>query len=305
MLFRSLAALALSASLAHAFTNTSPFFMFSTSELLPSTPQIVPAKALTESIISVLSSCLSDTYIIVTQPGVHAEDYWDRYAAPHLRRKVQGEDKAIRSAVSVTDVLLDVDTGAIVRSLEQGCGAALLKVDASTGSFTIADDPHPRVVNLDFPALPAGHQERVDKLLEHDAFLASLLDLLPTPKYTVIYSTTATSSTSPPPSAAEPDTYEMDPGFSSSSQTHMELKRDLTIHGKRADGTSSGGNVTLVDGPLFERYAFLSPGIFMGLLIAIPLFLILYVGVSAVGSLQVSYAAFDREMGPAAQKKGQ
>ncbi|KAI4089301.1 MAG: hypothetical protein LQ344_005519 [Seirophora lacunosa] len=279
--------------------------MFSTSELLPSTPQIVPAKALTESIISVLSSCLSDTYIIVTQPGVHAEDYWDRYAAPHLRRKVQGEDKAIRSAVSVTDVLLDVDTGAIVRSLEQGCGAALLKVDASTGSFTIADDPHPRVINLDFPALPAGHQERVDKLLEHDAFLASLLDLLPTSKYTVIYSTTATSSTSPPPSAAEPDTYEMDPGFSSSSQTHMELKRDLTIHGKRADGTSSGGNVTLVDGPLFERYAFLSPGIFMGLLIAIPLFLILYVGVSAVGSLQVSYAAFDREMGPAAQKKGQ
>ncbi|KAL9010758.1 MAG: hypothetical protein Q9173_004337 [Seirophora scorigena] len=303
MLFRSLAALALSASLTHAFTDTSPFFMFSTSELLPPTPQIVPAKALTESIISLLSSCLSDTYIIVTQPGVHAEDYRDRYAAPHLRRKVQGEDKAIRSAVSVTDVLLNVDTEAIVRSVEERCGAALLKVDASTGSFTIADDPYPRVINLDFPALPAGHRERVDKLLEHDTFLASLLDLLPTSKYTVIYTTTATT-TSPPPSAAEPDTYEMDPAFSS-SQTHMELKRDLTAHGKRADGTSSGGNVTLVDGPLFERYAFLSPGIFMGLLIAIPLFLILYVGVSAVGSLQVSYAAFDREMGPAAQKKGQ
>lgn len=43
----------------------------------------------------------------------------------------------------------------------------------------------------------------------------------------------------------------------------------------------------------------------MGLLIALPLFLILYVGVSGIGSLQVSYAAFDREMGPSAQKKGQ
>ncbi|KAL8646972.1 MAG: hypothetical protein Q9210_005835, partial [Variospora velana] len=131
MLFRRLAALALSARYVHAFSDTSPFFMFSTSELLPSTPQIVPAEVLTKSIISLLSSCLSDTYIIVTQPGVHAEDYSDRYAAPHLRRKVQSEDEAIRSAVSVTDVLASVDTGAIVRSLEEGCGAALLKVDAS------------------------------------------------------------------------------------------------------------------------------------------------------------------------------
>lgn len=44
----------------------------------------------------------------------------------------------------------------------------------------------------------------------------------------------------------------------------------------------------------------------MALLVVIPLFLILYVGVTGVASLQVSYAAFDREMGPAAhaQKKG-
>ncbi|KAL8900793.1 MAG: hypothetical protein Q9207_005514 [Kuettlingeria erythrocarpa] len=96
----------------------------------------------------------------------------------------------------------------------------------------------------------------------------------------------------------------MDTSFS--SQTHMELKRDMLAHTERENGSSAaGGNVTLVDGPLFERYAFLSPGIFMGLLIALPLFLILYVGVSGVASLQVSYAAFDREMGPAAQKKGQ
>ncbi len=43
----------------------------------------------------------------------------------------------------------------------------------------------------------------------------------------------------------------------------------------------------------------------MGILVILPLFLILYVGVSAVGSLQVSYAAFEREMGPQAAKKGQ
>ena len=36
---------------------------------------------------------------------------------------------------------------------------------------------------------------------------------------------------------------------------HMELKRDFSNH-KRA----SDGNITLPDGPLFERYQYLSPG---------------------------------------------
>ena len=41
----------------------------------------------------------------------------------------------------------------------------------------------------------------------------------------------------------------------------------------------------------------------MGLLISFLLLSILYVGIIGVASLQVSYAAFDKEMGPAAQKK--
>ena len=41
----------------------------------------------------------------------------------------------------------------------------------------------------------------------------------------------------------------------------------------------------------------------MGLIVSIIMFMILSVGLSAVSSLQVSYGAFDKEMGPAAQKK--
>lgn len=43
----------------------------------------------------------------------------------------------------------------------------------------------------------------------------------------------------------------------------------------------------------------------MGLLTMLILFSIGSVGVKALGSLQVSYAAFSKEMGPQAQKKGQ
>lgn len=40
----------------------------------------------------------------------------------------------------------------------------------------------------------------------------------------------------------------------------------------------------------------------MGFFIAILLFLILYVGVTAIGSLEIPVYAFSKEMGPAAQK---
>ena len=44
---------------------------------------------------------------------------------------------------------------------------------------------------------------------------------------------------------------------------HMELKRDLA-NTKRA----SEGNITLPEGPLFERYQFLSPGTSLAFLFA-------------------------------------
>lgn len=44
-------------------------------------------------------------------------------------------------------------------------------------------------------------------------------------------------------------------------------------------------------------------GIFMGFVAALVLLSILYVGISAISSLEVSYGAFDKENGPAAQKK--
>lgn len=41
----------------------------------------------------------------------------------------------------------------------------------------------------------------------------------------------------------------------------------------------------------------------MGLLVSFPLLLLLWVAITGVASLKVSYAAFDKEMGPNAQAK--
>jgi len=82
----------------------------------------------------------------------------------------------------------------------------------------------------------------------------------------------------------------------------MDLKRDLSVHARASNSTA---DEALVQGPLFEKYQFLTPALFMGLMVGLLLFLILYVAISGVAGLQVSYAAFDKEMGPAAQKKAQ
>lgn len=57
--------------------------------------------------------------------------------------------------------------------------------------------------------------------------------------------------------------------------------------------------------PLFEKYQFFTPALFMGFLAAFFMIMIVTVGIKGLMSLEVSYGAFEKEMGPAAQKKQQ
>ncbi|MCJ1278889.1 hypothetical protein MMC21_006710 [Puttea exsequens] len=295
MYSKGLWALALSISLVNAFKDTSPFFLFSTSELQTSSPDLVSAKRLSEIVTPELTKCTSDTYVIVSQPGVEAADFRDRQSVPHLRIKMLGKDKSVRSSLAVQDVLGKYRADELSRLIQERCDAGHLRIDASTGSFAIAEDSNPRVINVDFPPLPSG-PSRSEKLLENDIFLASMLDLLSSKRYTVIYTTSPPDTSTQHTEPADSQPYEMDSLFQ--AHLHTDLKRDLSHHKRAADS-----NVTLPDGPLFERYQFFNPGLFMGLVVGVILLSILYVGITGVASLQVSYAAFDKEMGPAAHKK--
>ncbi|KAI9697592.1 MAG: hypothetical protein M1836_004542 [Candelina mexicana] len=284
----------------NAFRDTSPFFFFSSAPISAfpkDIPSIQSAPALTQDVTKALFECPSDTYIIATQPSVNVEDFASRLSAPHLRRYLNREDDTVKTSYSIRDVLGEFGADELQTMLEKRCRAGIMSVDASTGSFAVIDDMKPRVIRVEFPDLPTSIHERASKLAENDVFLSSIIDLLPSSRYTVIYTTT------PPLADVKPAlhhvaSYEMEESFPSGF--HTDLKRDFSIH-KRTDGD----NTTLVDGPLFERYQFFTPGLFMGLVVLSILLSILYVGVNGIASLQVSYAAFDKDMGPAAQKKSQ
>lgn len=152
-----------------------------------------------------------------------------------------------------------------------------------------------------------------------DSFLHSVIAAVDGEEYTVIYTTTPPSVSQDTEPQLREQLYEMDEPFP--SMMHTDLKRDLSAHARNASSNL----------PLFEKYQFLSPGmsesvfvlelhvrpgltlaglltwciagIFMALTVTLPLMAILYVGIRALTSLEVSYYAFSKEMGPTAQKK--
>ncbi|KAK2755498.1 hypothetical protein FQN54_006435 [Arachnomyces sp. PD_36] len=284
---------ALAAATADAFKDTSPFFFFSSSEILSSTSQIRSASSLSDDLVSKLGSCPSDFYVLVSQPGVHAVDYSRRTSSPLLREKVLGNDENIGSSFMVNEVLGGVDGGRIQDTLVKKCGAQTTELDASTGTVVMPYDKTPSVLKVDFPTLPRD-TSRAQQLAENDAFLATVLELIPSSHYTVIYTTTPRQSVES--DETESFIYEMDADIGR-DPIHIDLKRDMSAHSRQNEESSNL--------PLFEVYQFLSPGVFMGLLAAFFFFSILYVGISAIGSLEVSYAAFDKEMGPTVSKKQQ
>ena len=258
--------------------------------ILASSPQIATAASLSVILNLELEKCPSEIYIIVSQPGATTLDYKSQRSTPYLRRCVSGKDKHVRSSFTVSEVLGEIDTTALSDTLEQQCGAGTLNIDASSGCplsrmerwppfanmylvaglFDIVDDMKPRIIKVDFPAPTAGKDRSttfrtngvlyvVETLpssiltMMADLFFSNLLDLLPSPNYTVIYTTTPASESYQQHTDIEPTMYEMDKMMS--PLVHIDLKRDISMH-----TIASGNSTNTTSLPLFERYQYFTPG---------------------------------------------
>uniref|UniRef100_A0A0L0NHJ4 Protein BIG1 n=1 Tax=Tolypocladium ophioglossoides (strain CBS 100239) TaxID=1163406 RepID=A0A0L0NHJ4_TOLOC len=255
-----------------ALSDSSPWVLLSTSKFQDASnhDQIQTSSEVLRHTKEILATCLTDRYLVVTQPGVHAADLRraDGCSMPHLCRAV--EDPRVRSRYTVSEVVGDVTNSGMAEHIKAACTK---KKKAVT------------VEEIGLASLPS--QDRASTLSENDAILASSLEAsTKSDSYTILLFSTP----------AEP-AYE--PEFVDS--LHMDLKRDVQGIPTRQEENKTQRDTR----PLFEKYQFFTPGIFMGLIVAILLLSILYVGLKALSSLEVSYGAFEKEMGPAAQKKQQ
>ncbi|KAG9552728.1 BIG1-domain-containing protein, partial [Aureobasidium melanogenum] len=295
MLLRYLSAAALALQTANAFKDASPFILYSTGQLdaKDANVNVISAQSLQESVEHQLKGCPSNTYVVVSQPGISTNDLTVSKSTPHLRRRLSGKDDNVKSIFAAKNVVGDVDGMALVASITRECHTkSTLLLDGENGEIpTKAYD----AIHVRFPSLPTVNDDRESALLQADSYLNSLLATLDS--YTVLYA--PLPNLFPPFKPQHPEQYEMDEPYP--SNMHTDLKRDLNAHIVRASNASN----PQADLPLFEKYQFLSPGIFMGGVVSILLFSILYVGISAIANLEVSYMAFSKDMGPAAQKKQQ
>lgn len=199
-----------------------------------------------------------------------------------------GKQQAIKTTFAVPDVVGEVDGDAIVSHLKSKCGYQAAK------SVIAAPGPEKteRTRSLQTAGMSKVCSWERQKLTYPDDSIDELI--AQSEDYTVIYITTPIDErVAKAQLEDEHPPYEMENAFGEYEQ--FELKRDLSSHVQRSNATNAGG--------LFERYQYFTPGIFMAFTAIVPLFLILLVGIRALTSLEVSYFAFSKEMGPNAQKK--
>ena len=92
---------------------------------------IIAGSALQEMLIDSLKACSSETYILVSQPGVSINDYAQPDSAPHLRRWMKDDNDKIKSRGIVSEVVGSLDEDALVEVLKNECGATVGDLEAS------------------------------------------------------------------------------------------------------------------------------------------------------------------------------
>ena len=206
---------------------------------------------MTTSVSKTLSQCPSNLYIVVSQPGVTPSDYVSSKSTPSLSSHLStsNPDSHIRSSVSIPEVLDDIDTSLWQQTLVSKCDVRIIDIDTSTGSIPTHIDNTPHLITLNFPALSPTDRER--DLKQNDAFLASVLDIMPSTNYTVLYTTSTRASATK--LLGEAKEYVMESGLE--ELLHTDLRRDLSTHQMQ-----KRENITLPDGGLFEKYQFFTPG---------------------------------------------
>ncbi|KAH7134881.1 BIG/ATPase V1 complex, subunit S1 [Dendryphion nanum] len=278
-----------------AFRNTSPFLLLSTADLSISGKnlQISQSSAITNQLADVLSACPTERYIVVQQEGVSSADY---EAGLGSRFDASLHDKGIKSSIEVAQVVGTISIDDISSQIQKACGAKVERLQqprlGQPVQFEPLDLQGPLVVELLLQ--PPGKGDRSTAMHAQNSWVSDAIDQRTSGDFTVIYTTTPRTD-----AEALPHPYEMETPFKDA--VHMELKRDVSAHSR--DRKAANGTDSEAAGGLFETYQFLNPGLFMGLSAAVPLILILIGGLKALSGLEVSYFAFSKEMGPAAQRK--
>lgn len=197
---------------------------------------------------------------------------------------------AVRNAHGIFDV------DSLEQHIVDTWGADTIVIDAEADAFTIpkSENDTPKVVRVQFPALPIDYS-RTAALADNDAFLSSVMALIESEDFAVIYSSTSVSHpfvTKRNPTAVQ-----------AAEDAYPSNTTDAYPTGYFGYPTGTAYPTMIpegarTDGSIFTRYQFFTSGMFMGIIASIVMLLILAFGLKQISSIKISYEAFEKEMGP-------
>lgn len=80
-----------------------------------------------------MSSCPSDTYIIISQPGIAASDFAASTSSPNLRHYLN-KTNGVQESWVTPEVAGVLDAKSIEKQVEEQCKADVLRIDATSMS---------------------------------------------------------------------------------------------------------------------------------------------------------------------------
>lgn len=262
----------------------------------PSISQLQTSARVFASAKSLLADCPTTKYLLVSQPNAHASDLYAPPACEAHRLRRALSSSAVKSRFSVSEVVAPA-----YKSNNLTLDAFSAHIKASCGAADVS------VSELSLPALPLAPtcQERAEAMGDNDYVLGNALDdALALGDVTVVYFSNGAAAAAAHGGSGYEATFE-DPAQVPIKKRLAEQHQHSNVRRQAAAAPAASDKPKHDTRGLFEKYQFFTPGIFMSLIVFFILLTILYVGLSAVASLKVPYGAFDKDMGPAAQKKQQ
>ena len=223
------------------------------------------AKGVTATISRTLAKCPTTNYLVVFQPGVSSSDFVCRKTTPFMNKRI-GSPSQQHTAVIARDVVGTINRWELAAPIRSSCNKRTREIQTDDLSFPVytAEQLQNSILSVSLPSLQSTLlvEDRKVVLSQHDTYLSSLVqNYFNDSDYTLIYVTESMHTAE----QKEHTSHEYDAEVPLADVMHGgELVRRTLMERK----SKSSSNQTVVDGPLFDKYQFFTPGMIFALLLS-------------------------------------
>ena len=151
--------------------------------------------SVTNMIKKLISSCSSDAYLIINQPGLTLEDLNMKHIDDwgFLRKYLTMSS----TVVGLPYVNEPLDLPYLEKYIIKNCQAETINVDVNDDEVGQYYDTRTRVIRTNLSPLPTKNEGRYQVIREHDEILRKILRILPSPHFTIILTSDVKSFSHP------------------------------------------------------------------------------------------------------------